>query len=125
MARVDEARAAARLAKKNERVKKYEALQRTRGRKLDTRRKIIAGALALEHCRHDSAWAAMFRGLLDEYVVKDAERLLFSLPPLPVEAAPTEKQPSAPGTRGQDPVAPPSVEADDPGIVKASIKAAR
>lgn len=124
MARVDEAKAAARLARKNERVKKYEALQRTRGRKLDTRRKIIAGALALEHCRHDSGWASMFRGLLDEYVVKDAERLLFGLPPLL----------DAPGAGAGAAKADPSYAdlvggvpnpADDPGIVRARIKAAR
>ena len=118
MARVDEAKAAARLAKKNERVKKYEALQRTRGRKLDTRRKIIAGALALEHCRHDSAWASMFRGLLDEYVIKDAERLLFGLPPLPVDPGP-----ASPAATQPEP--PPVVQVDDPGIVKARIKASR
>lgn len=95
MAKVEESKAAARLAKKNQRVKQYEALRRTRGRKLDTRRKIIAGALALEHCRHDSAWASMFRALLDEYVVKEPERLLFGLAPLPADDKRSNEPPKA------------------------------
>ena len=85
MAKVAESKAAARLARKNEQVRKYEALQRTRERKLDTRRKIIAGALALEHMKLDGAFRAVLLALLDEYVTKEPERLLFGLPPLAVE----------------------------------------
>lgn len=77
-----EGRAAERLARKALKVKKYEAVQRTRERKLDTRRKIIAGALALEHMRYDPEFGARFRALLDEYVTGDAERLLFGLDPI-------------------------------------------
>ncbi len=76
-------RAAERLARKTVKVQKYEAARKMRDRKLDTRRKIIAGALALEHMRYDGTFGAAFRELLDTYVTKDAERLLFGLPPIP------------------------------------------
>ena len=49
-------------------------------RKDDTRRKIIAGALALQH--KDEGFQATLRRLLDEYVTKPDERALFDLPPL-------------------------------------------
>lgn len=82
-----QARAAERLAKKTAKVQKYEALQRARERKLDTRRKIIAGALALEHMRYDPEFGARFRAILDEYVTREKERLLFGLPPIEDDAA--------------------------------------
>ena len=54
---------------------------RTQERKDDTRRKIIAGALALEH--KDVEFEATMRRLLDQYVIKPSDRALFDLPPLP------------------------------------------
>lgn len=83
IARLSEEKAAERLAQKARRVQKYEAAQRQRERKLDTRRKIIAGALALEHMIRSPEWGGIFRALLDEYVIRDEERLLFGLPALP------------------------------------------
>ncbi len=73
-------RALDRLEKKNARVGKLEAQNRQRERKLDTRRKIIAGALALEHMQYDATFAAAFLAVLDEYVTKLPERALFGLP---------------------------------------------
>jgi hypothetical protein len=78
-----EEKAAARLARKALKVRKYEAVQRSQERKLDTRRKIIAGALALEHILHDATYGRMFVHLLNTYVVSDRDRALFGLPPLP------------------------------------------
>ena len=54
----------------------------TRDRKDDTRRKIIAGALALNHREKnpDSDFARKLNALLDEYVTKPHERALFGLP---------------------------------------------
>ena len=90
LARLAEEKAAERLARKVRKVQKYESAQRMRERKLDTRRKIIAGALALEHMRHDAQWRITFRHLLDEFVTKDAERALFGLEPLPTPERPAK-----------------------------------
>lgn len=83
-ARKNEARALARFEQKNAAVQKYENLKRRRERKLDTRRKIIAGAIALEHMNHNAAFAAAFEALLDRFVTKGPERTLFGLKPLPL-----------------------------------------
>lgn len=84
-------RAAERLARKTVKVQKYQAAQKQRDRKLDTRRKIIAGALALEHMRYDGTFGAAFRDLLNTYVTSDRERVLFGLPPLPDAETPTTR----------------------------------
>lgn len=78
-AQAAEVRALRRFERKNAAVAKLEGQKRTRDRKLDTRRKIIAGAIALEHCLHDDAFAATFRALLDRHVTKLPERALFGL----------------------------------------------
>lgn len=50
-------------------------------RKDDTRRKIIAGALALEH--QEPAFQKTLERLIEQHVQKPQERALFDLPPLP------------------------------------------
>lgn len=84
-----------------QRLKDMEARARTQHRRDDTRRKIIAGALALEHAgaNKDSAFAKKLWALLDEYVVKPNERALFGLAPLPAPPAP----PGGPGLKGEFP----------------------
>lgn len=82
-AKASEAKAAETLRKKKIRLQKYEAQQRGQTRKLDTRKKIIAGALALEHMQFDGRYGQAFRALIDEYVTRDQDRALFELPPLP------------------------------------------
>lgn len=64
-------------------IKDLESRQRAQDRKNDTRRKIIAGALALEHLEKnpESPFARTLLRLLDEYVTRPAERSLFNLPP--------------------------------------------
>jgi len=60
-------------------------------RKADTRRKVIAGALALEHFeanRNSEFGRVMFR-LLDEYVVRPHDRALFPELPAPGEGSAT------------------------------------
>jgi len=89
-ARQNEARALVRFEQKNATVQKYENLKRRRERKLDTRRKIIAGAIALEHMNHDPAFAAAFGALLNRFVTKGPERVLFGLK----VHAPTKPAPS-------------------------------
>lgn len=55
-------------------------------RKDDTRRKIIAGALALEH--EDATFQATLKRLLHQYVTKEQDRKLFGLDPLQTPETP-------------------------------------
>ena len=59
-------------------------------RKADTRRKVIAGALALEHfeANRDSEFARVLLRLMDEYVTRPYDRVLFPFlsPPAPPDA---------------------------------------
>jgi len=63
------------------RIQREKAKLKEAQRKADTRRKVIAGALALEH--KDATFQATLRGLLDAHVKRDADRALFGLEPLP------------------------------------------
>lgn len=60
----------------NARIQKEKAKARTKARKEDTRRKIIAGAIALEHAEHDSTFRDTLKSLLQTHV-KDTDRKLF------------------------------------------------
>ena len=86
-AQVSQAKAAETLRLRKVKLQKYEAQQRAHGRKLDTRKKIIAGALALEHMQFDGRYGQAFRSLIDEYVTRDQDRALFDLPPLAADDA--------------------------------------
>ena len=74
-------------------LKQARALQQAR--KDDTRRKIIAGALALEHATSNptSEFGKKLFRLLDEYVITDRERALFDMAPL--AKAPANDQPAS------------------------------
>lgn len=74
-------RTAKRLVRTLRQVEKYEAAGRLEARKRDTRRKIIAGALALEE--KDRGFRGKLLALIDEYVTADRDRALFGLGPLP------------------------------------------
>ncbi len=76
------------------RIKAAQAKERTQQRKDDTRRKIIAGALALEHMETnaDSDFAAQLMRLINRYVVKPKDRALFNLPPLNGENPPAARE---------------------------------
>jgi hypothetical protein len=67
------------------RIKNIQSRERQLARKNDTRRKIIAGALALHHMEKnpDDPFSKKLLRLLDEYVTKPYERNLFGLPALP------------------------------------------
>jgi large subunit ribosomal protein L7/L12 len=60
-------------------IQKKAAQVRGVDRKKDTRRKIIAGALALEHMAHDKEFANVMKKLLNEHVTRTADRELFDL----------------------------------------------
>ena len=66
------------------RISRERARLKERERKQETRRKIIAGALALEH--KDGQFQAALNRLLDEYVTRPDDRALFGLQPLPEQA---------------------------------------
>jgi large subunit ribosomal protein L7/L12 len=61
------------------RIQKKRATVRMQKRKDDTRRKIIAGALALEHMSRDASFRATMGKLLDEHVPREIDRKLFDL----------------------------------------------
>jgi hypothetical protein len=75
------------------RIETEKARQRQQARKEDTRRKIIAGALALEHAEQDPAFGETLRRLLMRYVERPADRALFGLP-ANADAPPTPEAPA-------------------------------
>jgi hypothetical protein len=90
-----------------------EARNKQAERKADTRRKVIAGALALEHYEknRDSEFHRILFRLLDEYVVRPHDRALF---PELGEAAPA----TAPfGTSNGSEFIPSGRETESPSLV--------
>lgn len=61
------------------RIQKKRAEVRGKTRKQDTRRKIIAGALALEHAEQNKQFGATLKRLLKEHVTRPEDRKLFDL----------------------------------------------
>jgi len=64
------------------RIKSETSKIRTSERKRNTRRKVIAGALALEHAAMDSTFGETLKNLLDRHVTRADDRALFDLPAL-------------------------------------------
>jgi len=71
----------ARKAQIEARLRDFDAREQQRERKDDTRRKIIYGALAMEHADGHPDFAAVMERLLNRYVVRPGDRKLFDLPP--------------------------------------------
>ncbi len=65
------------------RIQTTKARLRQQERKADTRRKIIVGALAIEHADigHDPEFSATLYRLLNRYVTRPGDRTLLDLPP--------------------------------------------
>lgn len=63
----------------NAQIQRESAKARTAERKRDTRRKIIAGALALEHAERDPSFRETLQRLIREHV-KESDRPLFDMP---------------------------------------------
>lgn len=61
------------------RIQKKRAAVRASQRRQDTRRKIIAGALALEHATIDAEFGRKLNRLLNEHVTRPDDRKLFEL----------------------------------------------
>lgn len=77
-----------RKAEIDARLSQLRAREKSAERRRDTRRKVIAGAYALEHCNFDPAFKATLYGLLDQYVERPSDRELFELGPKPPAAPP-------------------------------------
>lgn len=75
------------IAEKRAELNRLQSRKRAQDRKADTRRKIIAGAMALKHCEHDPMFRETLFGLLDDQLVRAEERALFDLPSLPEKGA--------------------------------------
>ena len=90
-----------RLAKAKNDLARARAAQEDQARRLDARRKIIAGAIALEHFEKDagSEWGKIYFRLLDENVLPK-DRHLFGF--LPVREAPPASHAETPGTDQPD-----------------------
>jgi len=61
------------------RLQREKAKLRETERKADTRRKIIAGALALEHAEINQEFGAELRRVLDKHVIRENDRALLGL----------------------------------------------
>lgn len=74
-------------------IKAAEARDRQQKRKDDTRRKIISGALALEHAERnpDSDFARTMLRLIQDGTKTDRDRALFDLDPLPTKPEPIQE----------------------------------
>lgn len=65
------------------RLQRERAKVTSRKRKEDTRRKIIAGAIALEHAEQNAAFGKELLRVMDQHVTRAQDRALLDLPPLP------------------------------------------
>ena len=63
------------------RIARLRTIESTKARKLDTRRKILAGACVLDRADKDPASAQHLKEILDAFLTKPQDRALFDLPP--------------------------------------------
>jgi hypothetical protein len=66
----------------NARIKQEQNKLNANKRRADTRRKVLAGAAVLEWAKRDNDFAAKLDTELKAFLVRDADRELFGLPPL-------------------------------------------
>jgi hypothetical protein len=76
----------------NARIRQEENKLRASERKSDTRRKVLAGATVLEWAKRDSEFSSRLMAELRRFLVREDDRALFGLPPLP---KPKEEAPDA------------------------------
>ena len=67
----------------NARIRQEQNKQRASERKSDTRRKVLAGATVLEWAKRDNEFSSRLMAELKRFLVRDADRELFGLPPVP------------------------------------------
>jgi hypothetical protein len=73
----------AQRAAQDERLRRIDAKIRMQQRNADTRRKILAGAAMLDRAERDATFKAELHSLLAAFLVRDHDRALFDLAPLP------------------------------------------
>ena len=78
------------------RLSRLRAVESTKARKLDTRRKILAGACVLAIAEKDQEAARRLRKSLDEFLKLDRDRVLFGLTPRPKRPALSSSDRSGP-----------------------------
>ena len=90
------------------RLSRLRSVESTKSRKLDTRRKILAGACILALGERDADEAKRLRGLLDEFLQLNRDRVLFGLARRPKPPAPSSDTPAPPDDNlTPDPQTPP------------------
>ena len=97
MSQDERARLLEKKARIDARLKALAIADQKQKRKDDTRRKIIAGALALEHATINNEFAAQLASLLNRYVERPEDRALFDFLDdrmSDVQPAKTEQAPS-------------------------------
>jgi two-component SAPR family response regulator len=67
----------------NARIKQEQNKLKTGERKSDTRRKVLAGAAVLQWAKQDTEFSSRLMTELKAFLVRDDDRALFGLPPLP------------------------------------------
>ena len=82
----------------DKRISRLAAQKAAKIRKTETRRKIIAGALALAHAEFDAGFKSALMSLLDRQIKKPDERALFGLPPLTTEGETWNSSSTSPGS---------------------------
>ena len=68
----------------NARIQKMQALEMTRERKRETRRKILVGAYFLDKARKENTLEQLNRDL-EAFLTRDSDRSLFGLPEKPLK----------------------------------------
>lgn len=94
----------AKKAQIDARISALNARRQKEAKRLDTRRKVVAGAIALEHCEHDPNFKELLGSLLDRFLTRPVDRELFVelfgiAPTLPAAAVQKEK-PDKPDKNG-------------------------
>lgn len=54
------------------------ARRQKEAKRTDTRRKVVAGAILLEHCEHDASFKELVASLLNRFLTRDVDRALFA-----------------------------------------------
>jgi hypothetical protein len=66
----------------NARIKREQTKLKASERRNDTRRKVLAGAAVLEWAKRDNEFSPRLMAELKRFLVRDADRVLFGLPPV-------------------------------------------
>jgi division protein CdvB (Snf7/Vps24/ESCRT-III family) len=64
------------------RIRQQQNRQKAVERRADTRRKVLAGAAVLQWASKDNDFSTRLMGELKNFLLRDADRALFGLPPL-------------------------------------------